>query len=79
MISKSILQIIIEVMLGQGKVIDALRLSKNSLGLDKVPARKFLEAAHKAQDDLIFHSVYRFFQMRNLRMYETLAFPKGKT
>lgn len=66
-------------MLGQGRVIDALRLAKNSLGLEKVPARKFLEAAHKTQDDLIFYSVYRFFQMRNLRMYETLGFPKGKS
>ncbi|KAH8302799.1 hypothetical protein KR044_010802 [Drosophila immigrans] len=71
-------EIIIEVMLGQGKVIDALRLAKNSLGLEKVPARKFLEAAHKTQDDLIFHSVYRFFQMRNMRMYETTAFPKAE-
>ncbi|XP_068141877.1 LOW QUALITY PROTEIN: regulator of MON1-CCZ1 complex [Drosophila tropicalis] len=69
-------EIIIEVMLGQGKVIDALRLAKSSLGLDKVPARKFLEAAYKTKDDLVFHSVYRFFQMRNLRLYETLAFPK---
>ncbi|KAH8304023.1 hypothetical protein KR018_005920 [Drosophila ironensis] len=71
-------EIIIEVMLGQGKVIDALRLAKNSLGLDKVPARKFLEAAHKTKDDLIFHSVFRFFQMRNLKLYETLAFPKAE-
>ncbi|EDW18407.1 regulator of MON1-CCZ1 complex [Drosophila mojavensis] len=71
-------EIIIEVMLGQGKVIDALRLAKNSLGIDKVPARKFLEAAYKTQDDLIFHSVYRFFQVRNLRNYETLAFPKAE-
>ncbi|XP_017136475.1 regulator of MON1-CCZ1 complex isoform X2 [Drosophila miranda] len=71
-------EIIIEVMLGQGKVIDALRLAKNSLGLDKVPARKFLEAAHKTNDDLIFHSVFRFFQMRNLKLYETLAFPKAE-
>jgi len=73
-----IFQIIIEVMLGQGKIIDALRLAKNSLGLDKVPARKFLEAAHKTKDDLIFHSVFRFFQMRNMKLYETLSFPKGK-
>ncbi|XP_001984146.2 regulator of MON1-CCZ1 complex isoform X2 [Drosophila grimshawi] len=71
-------EIIIEVMLGQGRVIDALRLAKNSLGTDKVQARKFLEAAYKSQDDLIFHSVYRFFQMRNLRMYETLNFPKAE-
>ncbi|SPP85160.1 blast:Uncharacterized protein C18orf8 [Drosophila guanche] len=71
-------EIIVEVMLGQGKVIDALRLAKNSLGLDKVPARKFLEAAHKTRDDLIFHSVFRFFQMRNLKLYETLAFPKAE-
>ncbi|XP_030375333.1 regulator of MON1-CCZ1 complex [Scaptodrosophila lebanonensis] len=71
-------EIIIEVMLGEGKVIDALRLAKNSMGMDKIPARKFLEAAHKTKDDLIFHSVYRFFQMRNLRQYETLAFPKAE-
>lgn len=66
-------------MLGQGKVIDALRLAKNSLGLEKVPARKFLEAAHKTKDDLIFHSVFRFFQMRNLKLYETLSFPKSES
>ncbi|EDV51149.1 regulator of MON1-CCZ1 complex [Drosophila erecta] len=71
-------EIIIEVMLGQGKVIDALRLAKNSLGLEKVPARKFLEAAYKTKDDLIFHSVFRFFQMRNLKLYETLSFPKAE-
>ncbi|KAI8040768.1 hypothetical protein M5D96_006711 [Drosophila gunungcola] len=71
-------EIIIEVMLGQGKVIDALRLAKNSLGLDKVPARKFLEAAYKTKDDLIFHSVFKFFQMRNLKLYETLSFPKAE-
>ncbi|XP_053952635.1 regulator of MON1-CCZ1 complex [Anastrepha ludens] len=68
--------IIIEVLLGQGKVIDALRLARDSKNNETISARKFLETAQKTKDDLIFHSVFKFFQMRNLRQRGTMDFLK---
>uniref|UniRef100_A0A034V0V0 Uncharacterized protein C18orf8 n=1 Tax=Bactrocera dorsalis TaxID=27457 RepID=A0A034V0V0_BACDO len=68
--------IIIEVLLGQGKVVDALRLARNSMNNDSISARKFLEAAQKAKDDLVFHSVFKYFQLRNLRQRGTMDFLK---
>lgn len=61
------IQIIVEVLLGQGKVIDALRLASSSAGADTLPARKYLEAAHKTDDPIVFYSVYAHFVERNLR------------
>lgn len=65
-------------LLGQGKVVDALRLARNSKINETISARKFLEAAQKLNDDLIFHSVFKFFQMRNLRQRGSLDFLKSK-
>uniref|UniRef100_A0A182QHZ9 Uncharacterized protein n=1 Tax=Anopheles farauti TaxID=69004 RepID=A0A182QHZ9_9DIPT len=61
-------EIILEVLLERGQVIDALRLAKQMPGADSLPARKYLEAAYKTSDALIFHSVYNFFQMKNVRL-----------
>ncbi|XP_053674229.1 regulator of MON1-CCZ1 complex [Anopheles nili] len=61
-------EIILEVLLERGQVIDALRLAKQMPGADSLPARKYLEAASKTNDPLIFHSVYNFFQMKNVRL-----------
>ncbi|XP_014089922.2 regulator of MON1-CCZ1 complex [Bactrocera oleae] len=70
--------IIIEVLLGQGKVVDALRLACNSMNRNTISARKFLEAAQKSKDDLIFHSVFKFFQLRNLQQRGTMDFLKSE-
>ncbi|XP_018789657.1 PREDICTED: uncharacterized protein C18orf8 [Bactrocera latifrons] len=70
--------IIIEVLLGQGKVVDALRLARNSMNNDSISARKFLEAAQKTKDDLVFHSVFKYFQLRNLRQRGTMDFLKSE-
>ncbi|XP_011180645.1 regulator of MON1-CCZ1 complex [Zeugodacus cucurbitae] len=70
--------IIIEVLLGQGKVLDALRLARNSMNSDTISARKFLEAAQKAKDALVFHSVFKYFQLRNLRQRGTMDFLKSE-
>uniref|UniRef100_A0A336N2B0 CSON008772 protein n=1 Tax=Culicoides sonorensis TaxID=179676 RepID=A0A336N2B0_CULSO len=59
-------EIIIEVLLEQGKVIEALRLAKQLS--EQIQARKFLEAAHKTKDPIIFQSVFVFFQQRNVRL-----------
>ncbi|XP_055628660.1 regulator of MON1-CCZ1 complex, partial [Toxorhynchites rutilus septentrionalis] len=60
-------EIILEVLLEKGQVIEALRIAKQMPGADSLPARKYLEAAHKTNDALIFHSVYSYFQAKNIR------------
>ncbi|XP_065092902.1 regulator of MON1-CCZ1 complex [Ochlerotatus camptorhynchus] len=61
-------EIILEVLLEKGQVIEALRIAKQMPGADSLPARKYLEAAFKVRDPLVFHSVYNFFQAKNIRV-----------
>lgn len=50
-----------------------------SVGMaDQVSARKFLEAAKAIDDATLFHSVFKFFEQRNLRLHNTTAFTKGE-
>jgi regulator of MON1-CCZ1 complex len=65
-------------MLEQGKVIDALRLANKSQISDSLPARKYLEAALKTNDPLVFHSVFVFFQQKNLRTRGISDFMQSK-
>lgn len=60
-------QIIIEVFLGHGKIIEALRLANSLSGAETLSARKYLEAAKKTNDPIIFYTVYTWFQQRNIR------------
>lgn len=60
-------QIIIEVFLGQGKIIEALRLANSLSGAEALSARKYLEAARKTNDPIVFYTVYTWFQQRNIR------------
>ncbi|XP_063701489.1 regulator of MON1-CCZ1 complex [Culicoides brevitarsis] len=71
-------EIIIEVLLEKGKVIDALKLAKAQPNPDNIPARKFLEAANKHQDPLVFYSVFVFFQQRNVRLRGNPDFLKNE-
>lgn len=73
-------EIIIEVLLGQGKVIDALRVAKNTSNDNgyRLSARKFLEAALNTNNHLIYFSVFKFFQIRNLKLHGTMDFLKSK-
>ncbi|XP_055528730.1 regulator of MON1-CCZ1 complex [Wyeomyia smithii] len=61
-------EIILEVLLEKGQVVEALRIAKQMPGADSLPARKYLEAAYKTKDPLVFHSVYNFFQAKNVRL-----------
>lgn len=61
-------EIIVEILLEQGKVIDAIRLARLYTNTDLIPARKFLEAASKSDDKMIFYSVYNFLTERNIRL-----------
>lgn len=71
-------EIITEILLEQGKVVDALRLSKQFTNPDTIPARKFLDAALRSEDKMIFYSVYNYFIARNNRMRGTNDFAKSK-
>lgn len=71
-------EIIIEVLLEQGKVIEALRLAKQLPNADHIPARKYLEAAQKLKDSMVFQSVFVFFQQRNVRVRGNPDFLKSE-
>lgn len=58
---------IIEVLLGQDKIIEALRLAISLSGAENLSARKYLEAAKKKGDPIVFYTIYTWFQQRNIR------------
>lgn len=60
--------IIVEVLLEQGKVMDALKIARTLPHFDQLPARKYLEAALQTNDPIVFHSVFVLFQQRNQRL-----------
>lgn len=45
--------------------------------VDRISARKFLEAAKATNDPILFHSVFKFFENRNLRLHNTTSFPSS--
>lgn len=69
---------IIEVLLSKGHILAALRYIRSVGMADQISARKFLEAAKATDDATLFHSVFKFFEQRNLRLHNTTAFTKGE-
>ncbi|KAI4484158.1 hypothetical protein M0804_007614 [Polistes exclamans] len=69
---------IIEVLLSKGYILAALRYVRSVGMIDQVSARKFLEAAKASNDATLFHSVFKFFEQRNLRLRNTTAFTRGE-
>ncbi|XP_046830140.1 regulator of MON1-CCZ1 complex isoform X2 [Vespa velutina] len=69
---------IIEVLLSKGHILAALRYVRSVGMIDQVSARKFLEAAKVSNDATLFHSVFKFFEQRNLRLRNTTAFTRGE-
>ncbi|XP_070172019.1 regulator of MON1-CCZ1 complex [Polyergus mexicanus] len=69
---------IIEVLLSKGHILAALRYIRSVGMVDQVSARKFLEAAKAADNATLFHSVFKFFEQRNLRLHNTTAFTRGE-
>lgn len=70
-------QIIIEVLLGQGKIVEALRLANSLTGAENLSARKYLEAAKKSNDSIVFYTIYTWFQQRNVRQRGSPDFLKS--
>lgn len=69
---------IIEVLLSTGHILAALRYVRSVGMVDHVSARKFLEAAKASEDATLFHSVFKFFEKRNLRLHNTTAFTRSE-
>lgn len=67
---------IIEVLLSKGHILPALRYIRSVGKADQVCARKFLEAAKSADEPMLFYSVYKFFEQRNMKLYNTTGFAK---
>lgn len=72
-------EIIVEILLEQGKIIDAIRLSRLYSNTDYIPARKYLESALKSDDKMVFFSVFNFMIERNQRLRGNCEFMKSKS
>lgn len=70
--------IIVEVLLEQGKVMDALKIAQSLPNFDQLPARKYLESAYLSGDPIVFHSVFTLFQHRNHRLRGYKEFNRSK-
>lgn len=68
---------IIDVLLSQNQIIRALRYVEKHRNIYSVSARKFLEASLATNDLKIFHQVFKFFQLRNLKLRNSADFVKG--
>ncbi|KAI7690190.1 hypothetical protein SSS_10832 [Sarcoptes scabiei] len=69
---------IIDVLLSQNQIIRALRYVEKHRNIYSVSARKFLEASLATNDLKIFHQVFKFFQLRNLKLRNSADFVKGE-
>lgn len=71
-------EIIVEILLEQGKVIDAIRLAQQYTNTDYIAARKFLEAAAKSSEKMIFYNCFNFLTNRNQRLRGNTDFLKSE-
>lgn len=68
--------IIIEILLEQGKIVDAIKLGR--LHSDQLSARKYLEAALRTKNHIMFYTVYNYFQQQNLKTRGSPDFLKNE-
>ena len=59
---------LIDILLSRGQILTALRYIKAAERIDTVPAKQFLEAAANEDDTMLFYTVYKFFEERNVRL-----------
>ncbi|XP_073187494.1 regulator of MON1-CCZ1 complex isoform X6 [Lepidochelys kempii] len=69
---------IVEVLLSKHQVLAALRFIRGVGGHDSVSARKFLDAAKQADDNMLFYTIFRFFEQRNQRLRGNPNFTPGE-
>uniref|UniRef100_A0A8D0DQK5 Regulator of MON1-CCZ1 n=1 Tax=Salvator merianae TaxID=96440 RepID=A0A8D0DQK5_SALMN len=69
---------IVEVLLSKHQVLAALRFIRGIGGHDSISARKFLDAAKQTEDDMLFYTIFRFFEQRNQRLRGNPSFTPGE-
>ncbi|RLW13349.1 hypothetical protein DV515_00000202 [Chloebia gouldiae] len=69
---------IVEVLLSKHQVLAALRFIRGIGGHDSISARKFLDAAKQAEDEMLFYTIFRFFEQRNQRLRGNPSFTPGE-
>lgn len=69
---------IVEVLLSKQQVLAALRFIRSVGGHDNVSARKFLDAARQTNDTMLFYTIFRFFEQRNMRLRGNPGFNQGR-
>ncbi|XP_035269293.1 regulator of MON1-CCZ1 complex [Anguilla anguilla] len=69
---------IVEVLLSKQQVLGALRFIRSVGGHDNISARKFLDAARQTKDQLLFYTIFRFFEQRNQRLRGSPNFTPGE-
>ncbi|KAK2168546.1 hypothetical protein LSH36_16g11043 [Paralvinella palmiformis] len=69
---------IVEVLLSKQQLLPAIRFLRSAGMLDQISARKFLEAARLTGDKMIFYTVYKFFEQRNIRTRGSAKFSPGE-
>uniref|UniRef100_A0ABI7WHN7 Regulator of MON1-CCZ1 n=1 Tax=Felis catus TaxID=9685 RepID=A0ABI7WHN7_FELCA len=70
---------IVEVLLSKHQVLAALRFIRGIGGHDNISARKFLDAAKQTEDNMLFYTIFRFFEQRNQRLRGNPNFTPGRT
>lgn len=69
---------IIEVLLSKCQLLPALRFIRSVGIVDMVSSRKFLEAAQSTEDNMLFYTVFRFFEQRNQKLRSNPRFQSGE-
>ncbi|MBN3284617.1 RMC1 protein, partial [Polyodon spathula] len=68
---------IVEVLLSKHQVLGALRFIRGVGGHDSISARKFLDAARHTREEMLFYTIFRFFEQRNQRLRGSPHFTPG--
>lgn len=69
---------IIEVLLSKRQLLPALRYVRAIGAEDSISPRKFLEVASNPEDSMLFFTVYKFFEQRNMRLRGSPDFAPGE-
>lgn len=69
-------ELIIQFLLKKGKIMDAILYSRDEGLLRTLVPKQFLKATQSIHDDRLFYFVFRFFEQRNLFLYDTIDFPE---
>ncbi|XP_062507300.1 regulator of MON1-CCZ1 complex-like [Corticium candelabrum] len=69
---------IFEVLISKAQLLQALRFARSIGKEDSISARQFLEAAAGTQDNMLFYTVFKFFEDRNMRLRRRPEFATGE-